>query len=218
MSFERMGMHIIAVALFLYALAVLFGIFEIEAEGKYGWGEKFPTWYRVNTKAAKVYGMFTSKPLTGYHAALFFVPIMIFLWPMVATSTITLHGVVGAFSLYFAWVVVWDFTWFVLNPHFGVARFKRSNVWWFSKEPWLGLVPSGYISAWVISLVLAGVGGGLKGGWLNGLVDQALQLLVYVACISFLIILGAPMYSRYYNRMRQYDERNQAGIFHNQDS
>lgn len=207
-------MHIIAVALFLFALAVLFGIFEIEAEGKFGWGEKFPTWYRVNSRVAKIYGMFTNKPLTGYHAALFFVPILIFLWPMVATSTMTLHGVAGAFSLYFAWVVVWDFSWFVLNPHYGVEKFRRDGVWWFAREPWYGRVPSSYANAWFISLALAAISGGLNGGWLDALFDQFRLLLMFLVCIMWLAVVGAPMFARYYHSMRRNDERDQAGIFH----
>lgn len=207
-------MHIFAVSAFLFALAVLFGVFEIEAEGKYGWGEKFPTWYRV-TGWAKLYTSFTNKPLTGYHAALFFVPVMIFLWPMVATSTMSLHGVVRAFSFYFAWVIIWDFCWFVLNPHYGITKFRRDSVWWFSLEPWLGRVPSSYISSFAVSLVLAALSGGLHGGWINALLEQIQQLSWYFTFTVILIGVGAPLFREYYHNMRKHDERGSSGIFHN---
>lgn len=213
-SFERQKMHIFAESLFLFVLAVLFGIFEIEAEGRYGWGEKFPTWYRVNGAAAKLYGRITNKPLTGYHAALFFVPFFIMFWPMVATSSLTWHGSVVAFSLYFAWVVVWDFSWFVLNPYYGIEKFRRDHVWWFAKEPWLfGRIPSGYCLAWLFSLVLAAVSGGISGGWIEAFAEQLQMLGWYLAFISVLLIAGTPLYRRYYSAMRVRDERDQAGIF-----
>lgn len=208
-------MHIFAESLFLFVMAVLFGIFEIEAEGRHGWGEKFPTWYRVNGVAAKLYGRITNKPLTGYHAALFFVPFFIMFWPMVATSTLTLHGAFMAFSLYFAWVVVWDFSWFALNPYYGVKKFRRNSVWWFASEPWLfARIPSGYILAWLTSLILAGVSGGIDGGWSAVVTDQAQMLGWYLVGTLLIIIVGAPLFSKYYSAMRTHDERTEAGIFH----
>lgn len=207
-------MHILAVTAFLYVLAVLFAAFEIEAEGKYGWGEKFPTWYRVSGFVARVYGTFTNKPLTGYHAALFFVPIMVFLWPMVATSTMSWHGVLSALSAYFAWVVVWDYSWFIMNPHYGVKKFRRNNVWWFSRELWIGPVPEGYIAAWMMSLLLAAVSGLVGGGWAQAVTDQLQQLGWYLVAVVLAIFTLGPLYSRYYNAMRQHDERSEAGIFH----
>lgn len=216
MSFERVEMHIFVESMYLSVVAVLFGVFEIEAEGKFGWGEKFPTWYRVNGFVPKLYGKFTNKPLTGYHAALFFVPIMIFLWPMVATDTVSLHGALAALGFYFAWVIIWDFSWFILNPAYGVSRFRRNSVWWFAKEPWLfGRVPFGYISGWATSLALAAASGGVEGGWQNAVVDQAQQLGWYLAVMVVLAIVGAPLFRRYYFAMRKHDERDQAGIFHN---
>ena len=208
-------MHIFAESLFLFGLAVLFGIFEIEAEGRYGWGEKFPTWYRVNGAAAKLYGRITNKPLTGYHAALFFVPFFIMFWPMVATSTFTWHGAFMAFSLYFAWVVVWDFSWFVLNPYYGIKKFRRDGVWWFAREPWLGgRIPSGYVLAWITSLGLAAFAGGLDGGWSAAVTDRAQMLGWYLVGICLLAVLGTPLFRKYYSAMRMHDERQEAGIFH----
>lgn len=206
-------MHIFSETAFLFALAVLFGIFEIEAEGKFGWAERFPTWYRTSGWA-KVYTFFTNKPLTGYHAALFFVPVLIMMWPMVATSTMSWHGVVRALSYYFAWVIVWDFSWFVLNPAYGVHRFKRHNIWWLSKEAWIGPVPSSYISSFAASLALAALSGGLHGGWLNALTEQGQQLAWYFAFTLAVIGIGAPLFREYFDNMRKRDDRNRAGIFH----
>lgn len=221
MSYYPLGvtMHLLAISGFLFVLAVLYAIFEIEAEGKYGWGEKFPTWYRTRGFAAKLYKFFTNKPLTGYHSALFFVPILTFLWPMVYTATGSWESALDAFSLYFCWVVVWDFCWFVLNPYYGVKRFRKSYVWWFSQEPWIGgRVPFGYISAWAMSLVLAAGTGWLAGDTreaaTDGVTDRLQMMGWFLAGLVILHLVVAPAFRRYYIRMRRHDDRALAGIFH----
>lgn len=208
-------MHTLAVSGFLLVLATLFAIFEIEAEGKYGWGEKFPTWYRTTGFVAKLYGSITHKPLTGYHAALFFVPFFLFMWPMVATATMTWAGVFSALSNYFAWVVLWDFIWFVLNPNYGIKQFRRTSVWWFSREPWLfGRIPFGYVSSWATALGLSAVSGVISGSWQTMVNNQLQQFGWYLAGLVLLVAIGAPLYGKYYRAMRRTDERADAGIFH----
>lgn len=207
-------MHILAVSAFLLVLATLFGCFEIEAEGKNGWAERFPTWYRVNGPA-KIYVKITHKPLTGYHAALFFVPIMIFIYPMIAAGHVTGAGVFAALATYYAWVVIWDYSWFVLNPHYGIHYFRPEAVWWFGHEPWLfGRIPTSYISAWATSLALAAISGWMHGGVVTAIGHQAQQFGWYLAGLVLLAVVGAPLYGRYYLHMRKFDERGKAGIYH----
>jgi len=207
-------MHVLAVSAFLFLLACLFGSFEIEAEGKYGWGEKMPTWYRVNGPA-RLYVKVTNKPLTGYHAALFFVPIMVFFYPMIAAGRVTLAGSLAAVATYYAWVVVWDFSWFVLNPHYGWKQFRPNSVWWFGHEPWLaGRVPMSYVSAWVTAAALAALSGWSGGGVIHALSRQGQQFGWYALGLVLLATVGAPLFGRYYRRMRQHDERELAGIYH----
>ena len=211
--------HIVAVTAFLSLLAGLFAAFEVEAEGKYGWGEKFPTWYRTSGPVAKLYKLTTNKPLTGYHAALFFVPILVFLWPMIYLGHLTAAGFVGAFALYFAWVTVWDYGWFCLNPSYRPSGFQRRNVWWFSREPWvIDRFPVGYLYGWIVALVLAALSGWLDGGLFNRLGAQAFQLGCYLVYVALLITVLGPLYRRYHAYMRRdgnsHDERHLAGIFH----
>lgn len=207
----------ISASLFLCVLATLFAVFEIEAEGKYGWAEKFPTWYRVNTLPARIYARFNNKPLTGYHAALFPVPLMIFLWPMAATSTWSLSGALAALGTYFGWSVIWDFAWFILNPHYGVRKFRKGQVWWFSDEPWLfARIPLSYCVAWTATIQFAALSGGLDGGWVASVLEQCVQLGVYLVFMVLLAVAGAPLFAWYYHTMRrpESDERDQADIFH----
>jgi hypothetical protein len=36
-----------------------------------------------------------------------------------------------------------DFLWFVVNPAFGLSRFRRSDVWWQARSRW-GIMPREY--------------------------------------------------------------------------
>jgi hypothetical protein len=208
-------MHVLADSLFLFGLAVVFAVIEIEAEGKYGWAEKLPTWYRVNGTAAKIWNIANPRPLTGYHLAMLPLPIMIFLYPMVENSSLTFAGFFAGAAAYFAWLTVWDFCWFVLNPHYGVKRFRKENIWWFSKEPWLfRRIPFSYIASWTVSIAAAVVSGWIDGGALKSLGTHLGQLGIYLAVVAFLAVVVAPQFNRYYHAMRTKDERDQAGIFH----
>jgi hypothetical protein len=208
-------MHILLVTAYLFVMAILFAVFEIESEGKYGWAERHPTWYRVSGPVANIYRRVINKPLTGYHAALLFVPILIFFWPMVAQSTITWSGVFDALATYFAWVVVWDFAWFVLNPYYGVGNFRRDSVWWFGNELWVGrLLPLGYVSSWLSALAFAVASGWAGDDVSESALRQIEQFGYYLLLIGVLIFIGAPLFRRYYGYMRRKDERELAGIFH----
>jgi hypothetical protein len=75
---------LIASILFWSVFATVIACVEIEIEGRYGWAEKLPTWYRTTGFCARVFGFVAGgKPLTGYHAFMFFVPVMIFHAPSV---------------------------------------------------------------------------------------------------------------------------------------
>src|SRR5512138_3257381 len=66
-------------SLLLFAYALLFALVEIEIEGQDGWAMKLPTWYRRTPLYARVFGFLLSgKPLTGYHAVMFFIPFLSF--------------------------------------------------------------------------------------------------------------------------------------------
>ena len=55
-------------------------------------------------------------------------------------------------SLFFLLAVGWDFLWFVHNPHFGLARFRPADVWWFGTW-WLG-VPADYVVGLAVSVAV----------------------------------------------------------------
>ncbi|SPE53881.1 conserved membrane hypothetical protein [Verrucomicrobia bacterium] len=135
----------------LALVSAAFAQVEIQAEGPFGWGEKFPTW-RVNNRLTRL--VWGNKPVTGCHCFM-----VIFMLAMVhfpfcgggATWSWPLEARVLAFMIWF-WIFE-DFLWFVLNPAFGLRRFKRSEIWWHSKG-WFWFMPGGYWMGLPIGLAL----------------------------------------------------------------
>lgn len=141
----------LAFFLLLTLVSAAFAEVEIQAEGAHGWAERFPTWRIENRWTRLVWGR---KPVTGYHvfALLFLLGILHFpfcggganwSWP--------LERRVVAFMILF-WVLE-DFLWFVMNPAFGLKRFKQTEIWWHAKG-WLWFMPSGYWIGLPLGLIL----------------------------------------------------------------
>ena len=57
-------------------------------------------------------------------------------------------------SAYFVWVATWDLLWFLLNPRYGWARFRKGEIWWHART-WIGRFPIDYWGGLVMSLVVA---------------------------------------------------------------
>ncbi len=146
-------------ALYLLASAFVFARVEIEIEGPNGWADKLPTWRIANKWTKLFYG---DRPLTGYH-----------LWMqvfvvMMAHLPFALHAwqwswamelrVIGFIILFF---IVEDFLWFVLNPAFGLRRFRRDHIWWH-KPTWWWIMPRDY---WLFTML--GAGAYMLGSWLR---------------------------------------------------
>jgi len=187
--------------------AAVIACIEIEVEGKHGWAEKLPTWYRTTGFWATLYGrLMAGKPLTGYHAFMFFFPALLFHAHFFMGVPWSGTEELKAWAMYFAWCPLWDYYWFVLNPHYK-GRFKKDQVWWHAKSPWiLGLFPVDYLVGFLVSMGFAFAAGGLA---------AHLKLLAGFAVATILLhALVAPAYRRWYLRMRLTDDRDKAGIFH----
>ena len=193
--------------------ATVLACVEIEAEGKHGWAEKMPTWYRTRGFIARVYGlMMGGKPLTGYHAFMFFMPALIFHTHFFLGVEWTIAGELAAWALYFAWCPLWDYFWFVLNPHYQ-GKFKKTHVWWHAQSPWiLGLFPLDYLMGILISIGFA-AGAMFVSGSTDALIGH-LKLLGGLAIYTICLHIAAPLYRKWYSRMRMQDDRESAKIFH----
>ena len=127
------------------AAGYVFAKLEIQIEGGAGWAADLPTW-RVENRWTRWF--FSSRPLTGYHLYVhLFVLCLVHLpyalgfvapsWPAQAR--------ILSFLIFF-WLVE-DFLWFVLNPEFGVRKFRREHIWWHAPT-WWWIMPRDY---WVFT-------------------------------------------------------------------
>jgi hypothetical protein len=192
LAFTRVGL--------LFVLALLFALVEIEIEGADGWAIKLPTWYRRRTIAARLYGLVMSgKPLTGYHAVMFFIPLWAFHIGLGFGQPWSWTGEIRMLSSYLVWNVTWDFLWFVLNPAYGWRRFRKGEIWWH--KVWLGRLPVDYVNALVLSFVLVAMPFCLRGNS-RVLVEHAL-FVAGMAALTLVCGLAAPAYRRWYEYMRR---------------
>jgi hypothetical protein len=194
-----------ALLLFLYAL--LFALVEIEIEGGDGWAEKLPTWYRVRPWYARILAIALSgKPVTGYHLTMLPLSVVSFHLGYLFGQPWSKTGEARVLAAYMVFNVIWDFLWFVLNPHFGWSRFRKGGVWWHGKV-WLGRFPIDYWNGIALSFIFAAL------PWLFGrgraLLDQHAILALEMVALTALAAALAPLYQRWYRHMRrpESDER-----------
>jgi hypothetical protein len=187
--------------LLLFGYALLFALVEIEIEGKDGWAMNLPTWFRRKPLYARVYAFLLSgKPLTGYHAVMFFIPFVSFHIGLAFGQPWSWGLEARMIASYLVWNVTWDFLWFVLNPHFGLARFRKGQIWWHSGV-WIGRLPIDYVNALWLSFLVASV------PWLvRGNPTSLRRHAIFVGGMAALTAAGAlaaPMYRRWYQHMRR---------------
>ncbi|MBL8880672.1 MAG: hypothetical protein JNG88_16285 [Phycisphaerales bacterium] len=138
----------------LTAAAAAFALLEIQVEGPNGWAANLPTWRIPSIGVGRwIAKLFPGRPLTGYH-----------LW-MLVFMVIVVHlqfafglpwswaGEMRAIAFFLLFWVAEDFLWFVLNPHFGIRRFRPEHIPWHSRA-WWWVAPRDYWIATVIGLAL----------------------------------------------------------------
>jgi len=187
--------------LFLFGYALLFALAEIEIEGAHGWAERLPTWFRVTTPGARLFGLFLrGKPLTGYHLVMFALPLWSFHigffggvpWSWAAEAT--------TLSSYLVWVVAWDLLWFLLNPRYGWARFRKGEIWWHGRT-WIGRFPIDYWGALAVSLAVAASARLATGTF--GVMARHVVVVAGFTALTLLCERGAPAYMRWHAHMRR---------------
>ena len=197
---------IILVALFWFILALLLAMVEIEIEGKFGWAEKLPTWYRKSGCFKSISYIWSKKPQTGYHLFMISFLVLIFHAGFFLGLNWNLEKELEILSIFFIFIVIWDFLWFVLNLAYTIKNFKKSKIWWYSTSYWvLGLFPIDYLYSLVISLILA---------YFAGILVYQLELIGLFILFTFIAIVVAPYYHKWYKKMRKKDDRKLSGIFH----
>jgi hypothetical protein len=92
-------------------------------------------------------------------------------------------------AMFFFLTVTWDFLWFACNRHFGVARFRKGQVWWF--PAWTFGVPREYFMGVALSLCVALAPALWTGAWGNRARRWALifgELLALTAAVTALTL------------------------------
>ena len=143
---------IVGLIAFMVVLAVLLAFWEIQIEGKDGWAGKLPCWRMEKGWFLKLTG---GRPVTGYH---FFMTLF-----LIAIVHLTLFFVPWSWRLeslllgfYVGMVFLEDFFWFVLNPQYGIKKFRKGEIWWHKQ--WWGPVPALYWFLLIIVIVLIYLG------------------------------------------------------------
>jgi hypothetical protein len=151
--------HHLVFAVYLLLTAFAFARVEIEIEGPHGWAANLPTW-RINNKWTKI--LCGSRPLTGYH---FWLQVFVILMAHLPFGFQFWQWSIGAELEVIGFVILFfiteDFLWFVMNPAYGLRRFRRENIWWHEAH-WWWIMPRDY---WVFFCL--GTGMYVYGCWLR---------------------------------------------------
>lgn len=172
---------------YFFVIAVVLAVLEIQIEGKHGWAEKLPTWRpREKNFLNRLFRMLAhGKDLTGYHLALHIVLFLFFHLPFVWGQYWSWQQELEILSLFILFFLVWDFLWFVLNPHHALKDFGPKAIKWHKK--WWGRVPVDYplgvLAALVVYAPLIFMNPAIYG------VQFFLMLFVNFALVVFTIIV-----------------------------
>lgn len=146
-------MHFLIKAIYFWIIGFFLAILEIQIEGEHGWAEKLPTWRaKPGSTLDKLFKKLASeKDLTGYHAVLMTFILLFFHLPFIWSWQWNFLGELELISIFILFAAVWDFLWFVLNPHFSLRTFGPERVWWHKK--WWGKFPIDYYIAVILCVV-----------------------------------------------------------------
>ena len=132
---------ILSFCVFLLATSWLFALVEIHIEGPHGWATSLPTW-RVQNRVTRLF--YGGKPLTGYHLYVqLFVLVMSHAPLLIGVHAPTWAGEARVLSFFILFWILEDWLWFVLNPAYGIRKFRKEHVWWHAKD-WWWIMPRDY--------------------------------------------------------------------------
>jgi hypothetical protein len=184
--------------LFWLIFSIILALMEIEIEGKNGWAEKIPTWYR-KTGLGKIYGFFMNKkPMTGYHLTLMVLLFLIFHAHYFQGADWTIRKEFSTLGLIMTVSVIWDYLWFVLNPYYGYRNFRKDKIWWHANSKWFFGLPSDYYLGILTALALNSLAANI--------INYLFQLLIFIAG-TILVVILAPLYHKFYWSIRKKDDR-----------
>lgn len=132
---------ILKLILFSVIIAFIAAKFEINIEGKHGWGANLPTW-RVKNWLTRIF--WGEQPYTGYHFWFLMMAVGFLHLPFVVGLPWSLSMELLLLASFLLTAVLEDFFWFLLNPHYGLKKFNKTHVNWHAD--WVGWVPRWYLT------------------------------------------------------------------------
>src|SRR5579864_1272595 len=132
--------------LFIPLAAFFWAKLEIEIEGAHGWAANLPTWRMENHFLLDIF--YGGRPLTGYHVWAFSFVFLAFHLPFIATHTWYWRHELNVIGTYQIFWCLEDYLWFALNPHFGIKKLSKDQVWWHKR--WFAGIPLDY---WILGLL-----------------------------------------------------------------
>ncbi len=146
-------MNLLITNFYIFIIAVVLALLEIQTEGSHGWAEKLPAWRPdKNQWSYKFVWRIMTKELTGYHMVLVIFLLLFFHFPFFFGTVLSLENEVKILSLFFVFTALWDFLWFILNPHYSLKKFKEQHIWWHKR--WLFGFPLDYYGSISISFLV----------------------------------------------------------------
>jgi hypothetical protein len=142
------GLQLALTVGFVLVLAYIFAKVEIHIEGDAGWAANLPTWRIESHWLLDV--LWGGRAMTGYHAWVFPFIALSFHGPIFFTAAWSWQmeaRIIAAIMLF--WIAE-DFLWFIINPAFGLRRFRARFVPWH--KHWVCGAPVDY---WIFSCASA---------------------------------------------------------------
>jgi hypothetical protein len=139
-----------ATLLAVLAAAYFFARVEIEIEGEAGWAANLPTWRIEEHPLLDIF--WGGRAMTGYHAWMFSFIALFFHFPLCFMGEWSVRLEAKTLACVMMFWVVEDFLWFVVNPAFGVRRFRPQNITWHKR--WVCGAPVDYWVFGALSVML----------------------------------------------------------------
>jgi hypothetical protein len=138
---------------FLYTilLSFIFAKVEIAIEGPHGWAGNLPTWKLPRSHwMSRIF--FGNKPATGYHLWINLF-IIFFAHSIYYFQSVTLSIELRLISFIILFWIIEDFLWFILNPSYGIRKFRKDKIWWHKDNWWL-FAPRDYFIFLPIAIII----------------------------------------------------------------
>jgi len=167
--------------LFVLAFATLWAWMEIEIEGKSGLAVNLPT-------GCAFLGW------TWYHVSMNIIVLLVLHRALRSVQRSAGWQQCVLFTLYaFAWFVDEDVMWFVMNPSYGITKYRKTDIPWHANKSW---VAGTFVYNWVVLLCWGGAGALQLRLWDSGYI---LRDLCIGSAFVLTAVLASSVMPTYYN-------------------